>query len=720
MASVTYNWRNVIIQGGGFVTGLLFSPVKAGIFYARTDVGGAYRYDTATRSWIPLTDWVSRKDGSYMGIESIAPDPVNADRVYMAIGMYAQTWAGPGAFARSDDQGKTWKLTPMASLKMGGNDLGRSNGERLAVDPNQPKILLFGSRLSGMWISKDESDSWNKLESFPVKDDPKGLGIPFVIFDPASGKSGEPSKIIYAGVNRFEDNLYRSTDGGGTWQLVPKQPKGFMPSRAALDKDGMLYVTYGNDPGPFAVQNGALYRLDTKKDVWTDISPLKPSKEDGFGYGGVSVDAQHPGTLITSSIDRWSKGGEIWRSTDSGKTWKPVLSKATFESPGVVHTYHHREKLDAPQWMGDVKIDPFASGHAATVDGGGIWTTDDLTKADKNEPTRWFFDVKNLEETCIRGLISPPEGAPLLSVMGDLCGFRHDSLDESPKRGNFQNPVCASADSIDFAGKKPSVMARVGTWSWDDKNKTPRGGVSADGGATWTQFGSEPAGSNGQGSVAVSADGAVILWGARDARTSRSLDRGATWVAVKGLPDPVKVPDWSQTSLRLAADKVNPKIFYAFDAMEGKSYASEDGGATFTLTTGVINSLPEYNLVVASIQPVLGMEGHVWVTAGKELYQSTDFGKSYAAVGNVEESYAVGFGAPAPGQKYPAAYLSGKVGGVTGFFRSDDGGANFVRINDDQHQFGGSNVITGDARVYGRVYVGPGGRGILVGEPAAK
>lgn len=712
---IPYNWRSVVIEGGGFVTGYAFSSVKPGILYARTDIGGAYRYDPATKSWVPLTDFVSRADSNFMGIESIATCPVNADRVYMAVGMYAQPWAGPGAFIRSDDRGNTWRKTAMATLKMGGNDLGRGNGERLAVDPNQPKILYFGSRLSGMWMSTDESESWNKLDSFPVKEDPKGLGIPFVLFDASSSKPGEATKVIYAGVSRTEDNLYRSKDAGQTWQLVPKQPKGFLPSRAALDKDGTLYVAYGNDPGPFAVSNGALYRYEPKREAWTDIAPIKPSEKDKFGWGAVTVDPQRPGTLLATTIDRWAVGAEIFRSTDSGKTWKPLMAKAVLES-SVAHAFHHRDKLNPPQWMGDIRIDPFSSDFALTTDGGGVYLTEDLTKADKNEPTHWTFRSRNLEETAVRALISPPEGAPLLSAMGDLCGFRHDSLDESPKRGNFQNPSCASADAIDFAGKKPSVMVRVGTYPWDD-TKLPRGGVSTDGGATWTGFGSEPAGSNGSGSVALSADGSTILWAARDAHASVSTDRGKTWVASKGLPDPVKVPDWSQISLRLAADRVNPKVFYAYDALAGRAYVSHDSGANFEFTTGVLTSLPEYALIVGSIQAVFGQEGHVWATGGKELFFSSDGAKTFSEAPNVEESYAVGFGRAAPGRTYPAVYLSGKVSGVAGFFRSDDQGANFARINDDAHQYGGSNVIIGDPRVFGRVYVAPGGRGILLGEP---
>ena len=58
--------------------------------------------------------------------------------------------------------------------------------------------------------------------------------------------------------------------------------------------------------------------------------------------------------------------------------------------------------------------------------------------------------------------------------------------------------------------------------------------------------------------------------------------------------------------------------------------------------------------------------------------------------------------------------------GVTGIFRSTDSGAAWVRINDDRNQFGGApgGVITGDPEVYGRVYLGTNGRGVLYGDPS--
>lgn len=711
-----YEWKSVVIMGGGFVTGLLFSPVEPGILYARTDVGGAYRYDPKGKSWIPVTDFVSPENANYLGIESFAVDPAHADRVYMAVGMYTQDWAGTGAFMRSDDRGDTWKVFPV-EFKMGGNELSRSNGERLAVDPNQPKVLYFGSRRYGLWKSQDEAETWTKVESFPVSDDSKGLGLPFVLFDPTSGKKGEETPAIYVG-SQTDGHIYRSTDAGKTWKVVPNQPATTsLPRRAAFDKDGTLYVTYALGDSPYALKDGAVYKLEPKQDKWTDITPLKPSEEDTFGYGGVSIDAAHPGTLVVSTMDRWSKGAEIFRSKDGGKTWKPLMATAVLDGGGAKHVFHHREKLDPPQWVGDIKIDPFDSNRAMIVEGGGVWATEDLEAADAGKPVHWSFHSKNLEETVARDLVSPPEGPPLLSVMLDACGFRHDELNVSPERGIFNNPICASAEDIDFAEKKPGVMARVGAYPWDG-TKTPRGALSTDGGATWKQFGSEPKGSSGMGSVAVSADGAVVLWAPRDGQASYSKDGGKTWVPSEGLPAPKQSPDWAPWFIRLASDRVNPKKLYALDALEGSVLVSDDAGAHFEPTADV-RAVPEYELQYASIKAVPGREGDIWVTTKMSLEHSTDSGQSFSGV-SVEEAHGIGFGRPAPGQDYPALYLSGKVSGVTAFFRSDDGGDNFVRINDDAHQYGGATVIAGDPRVFGRVYVAPGGRGIVYGEPKAK
>jgi len=85
--SAAYNWKNVVVLGGGFVSGIVFSPVEKGLVYARTDVGGAYRWDAAGKAWVPLTDQLGR-DSNFFGIESLAADPVDANKVYLAAGTY--------------------------------------------------------------------------------------------------------------------------------------------------------------------------------------------------------------------------------------------------------------------------------------------------------------------------------------------------------------------------------------------------------------------------------------------------------------------------------------------------------------------------------------------------------------------------------------------------------------------------------------------------------
>src|SRR4029077_19423950 len=63
-----YAWKNVVIKGGGFVSGIIMSPALPGLVFARTDVGGAYRFDPANGRWLPITDWAGHNDGNLFGI----------------------------------------------------------------------------------------------------------------------------------------------------------------------------------------------------------------------------------------------------------------------------------------------------------------------------------------------------------------------------------------------------------------------------------------------------------------------------------------------------------------------------------------------------------------------------------------------------------------------------------------------------------------------------
>jgi xyloglucan-specific exo-beta-1,4-glucanase len=77
----------------------------------------------------------------------------------------------------------------------------------------------------------------------------------------------------------------------------------------------------------------------------------------------------------------------------------------------------------------------------------------------------------------------------------------------------------------------------------------------------------------------------------------------------------------------------------------------------------------------------------------------------------------MGFGMPAPGSKQPAIFISAIAAGLEGTFRSLDGGQSWIRVDDKDHQFGWKNAVIGDPRVFGRLYLATGGRGIIYGDP---
>lgn len=80
LASAPYTWHDVVIGGGGFVTGVVFHPRQKGLICARRDVGGAYRWDDAAQRWISMTDWIGAADVNLTGIESLAVDPSDPNR----------------------------------------------------------------------------------------------------------------------------------------------------------------------------------------------------------------------------------------------------------------------------------------------------------------------------------------------------------------------------------------------------------------------------------------------------------------------------------------------------------------------------------------------------------------------------------------------------------------------------------------------------------------
>ena len=697
-SSGRYRWRNVEIVGGGFVTGIIHHPKQRGLVYVRTDIGGAARLDPRTRRWVQLLEWVGWEDWSLTGVESLALDPRDPSRLYLAVGTYTNEWSPiNGAILRSSDQGRTFRRTDLP-FKLGGNEPGRSMGERLAVDPHDGKVLYFGTRNQGLWRSTDRGETWARVESFPTTGT-AGLGLGFVFFDPRGSRRGRPTKTIYVGTTDRLNPLWRSDDSGVSWSSVADQPTGWMPQHGELAADGQLYLTYGDLPGPYEMYDGGVHKLDTATGTWTDITPLRPNTggEAGFGYAGLSIDPREPGTVMVSTMSRWGPVDDVFRSVDGGSTWHSVGAKIVLDTSGAPFLdFHGTPKLG---WMiGDISIDPFDSDKVMYVTGATIFGTDDVTNAEAGRSTHWEVRAQGLEETAVLDLISPPWGPPLISALGDIGVYRHARLDVVPPDGQASNPVSGSSPSVDYAAKTEGFVVRV---AYGDSLQ--RGAYSTDAGVSWQPFAGEPAGSTQPGKIVVGTDARTIVWVPGDVPPHYSRDRGTTWTPVVGLPNQVAV----------VADRVNPSLFYAFDAATGTAYRSLDGGVNFLPSA---TGLPTGD---GKLETVLNRAGHCWLAAGSAgLYRSVDQGLSYQRVASIQEARTVGFGKAAPGRPEMAVYTSGKVGGVHGIFRSDNSGQSWVRINDDRHQYASTNdAIAGDPRVYGRVYLSTNGLGIPYGEP---
>ncbi|MBQ5945953.1 exo-alpha-sialidase [Massilia sp. ST3] len=690
---VDYVWDSVAIGGGGFVTAVLPSRSEPGVAYARTDVGGAYRWDAKEQRWWPLMDWVAEDQTGFLGIDALAIDPRHAGRIYLLAGI-SYLNGGRTAILRSLDYGKSFTTIDVSSqFKTHGNGMGRQNGERLAVDPGNGDMLYLGSRRDGLFFSSDAGERWTRLESLPVTTTPNDVGINVVVPDPASVANGRARRLFVA-VSRFgrvAPNLYRSDDGGVNFAPVAGAPRDLMPQRAVLDGAGNLYLTYADGAGPHPdrtgtepMRRGQVWRYNIAGGAWTNVTP----QDVTHPFAGISIDPRNPRRIVVSTINTFlpqgdAKGDRVYVSEDGGDNWIDVIARGfRRDAAGVPWLKGH-----GIHWTGSVEFDPQDPRAVWITSGNGVFRTPDIQAS----PANWVFTVKGMEETVPLGFLSIP-GGPLVSAIGDIDGYLH----EDPSRhGRIHEPQIGTTTGLDAAAAKPSVMVRVGKHMM----------LTRDGGAHWTQT---RALMGIKGQAALSADGATILHNPeRSAVTYRSVDMGASWTAVKGLSKPSTLP---------VADPVRPGVFYAYD--DGAFLASTDGGASFAPRA----SLPAGGSRLVRAAP--GREGDLWVAlkAGG-LVRSLDGGTSFTALEGIDYCGAVGFGKAAPGASYLTIYIWGARKGVRGIYRSLDGGKGWDRINDERHQYGGpgdGHFIVGDMNRFGYVYMSTAGRGIVYGRPGAK
>jgi xyloglucan-specific exo-beta-1,4-glucanase len=683
--------------------------------------------------WDPVTDNFGPTEGNYIGAESVALDPNDDAMLYMSTGLYVQG-GGNGRLYISTNHGDSWTHVDLP-FPVGANNDGRAIGERMMVDPNQPSTLFYGSRTAGLWKSTNSGQNWAQVTSLSTAKmsvnwgQSVPAGIEFVMFDTGTMGTSSATQTIYVGVGPqyasaagLDKMIYRSTDGGATWQGVStpldNDSTDYYIPHVVRSDDGVLYFIFTGSIGPGAGSPARLYRYDGNN--WDLLRQRDPEGGVNAGYSGLSVYGTGSTTKIALGVSgtwgTWAAKPVVELSEDAGVSWREI-------SNGKPHTPNE----DVSGWIDDVEIDPFNPDHIMHVTGGGPWETYNAT----DDNPSWNKMVENLEETATLNLTTPPPSASytLLNASGDIGTWVHTTLDEEPVRTPSDDLKFANGVSADMAWSDPSYIATIGTRHWAFGADNPAARYSRDSGLTWTAFGTLPAGvvpggglSNASNIVVTSPD--HLIWSVANAKPYYSTDSGSTWTSTN-LPNPAG-------TYILAADRLNSNKVYAYDhggnwwGTAGKFFYSVDGGNTFNQSTdpNLTLSASSFDQTAIAVNP--NAEGDVWLVDGHSIFHSLDSGVSWTKLDVTASVYginqwpdiygasSIALGKAADDASYSAAvYVVGVINNQWGVYRSDDMGVNWTRINDDDHQFGGIGRLAADNKTYGRVYFAGTGRGIL-------
>jgi len=307
------HWRMIGPFRGGRTRAATGVPSQPNVFYIGQVNGGVWKTDDYGRIWTPIFDHESTQS-----IGAIAVAPSNPDIIYVASGegLHRPDLSVGNGIYKSTDAGKTW------------THLGLRDGFQipaLAIDPRDPN-RVFAAVLGhpygpneerGLFRTTDGGATWQKVI---YKDE--NTGASDVEIDPSN------PDVIYASmwearegpwedgneVNGTGGGLFKSTDGGSTWHpLANGLPKDLSQLYVALAPSDphRLYATVGTASGGLGV-----YRSDDAGDSWTKITQ-DPRPSGRIGGGDLSiprVDSKNADIVYCVST-------VTMRSMDGGKTW---------------------------------------------------------------------------------------------------------------------------------------------------------------------------------------------------------------------------------------------------------------------------------------------------------------------------------------------------------------------------------------------------------------
>ncbi|HTG28476.1 MAG TPA: hypothetical protein VK818_09670 [Methylomirabilota bacterium] len=361
-------WRSIGPHRGGRSLAVTGVPGQPEVFYFGSVDGGVWRTNDAGRTWNPIFD--SQPIGS---IGAIAVAPSNPDVIYVGSGeadMRSNIGYGNGMY-KSTDAGKSW------------THIGLTDSRQIArilvdpADPNRVFVAALGHAYGpnterGVFRSKDGGATWQRILFHDENTGPIDLA-----FEP--GNSGtiyaallqtrRPPWNVYPPSKGPGSGLYRSRDRGDHWEPVTGHG---LPA----EEVGRIGITFApsNPKRIYLIVDakaGGLYRSDDSGQNWQLISQDKRIRERGWYFGEVSVDPKDADTVYLPNTT-------VYRSRDGGKTF------AAFKGAPGGDDYHQMWiDPDEPRRM----ILGSDQGTIVTRNGGETWSSW------YNQPTGQMYHV---------------------------------------------------------------------------------------------------------------------------------------------------------------------------------------------------------------------------------------------------------------------------------------------------------------------------------------
>ncbi len=364
------HWRMIGPFRAGRTVAISGVPGQPNVFYMAPNNGGVWKTSDFGRTWNPIFD--DQATGS-IGALAVAPSSPNTIYVGSGEGLRRPDLSVGDGIYKSTDAGRTWQHLGLRDAQQIGSIL---------VDPKDANRVFVGAlghpygpnAERGVYRSLDGGQTWQKVL---YKDD--NTGAIDLVFDPRN------AQVIFADMwasrrppwttgNSYDgpgSGLYKSTDGGANWRQITKG----LPSET--DKLGRVGLAVSpSDPDRMyawvdAQKNGGIYRSDDAGESWQLVNSEDRVVGRGSDFACVRVDPRNKDVIYVANTS-------TYRSTDAGKNFTAIKG-----APGG-DDYH-------TIWINPENPDIIAfavdQGATITVNGGQTWSSW------YNQPTAQFYHV---------------------------------------------------------------------------------------------------------------------------------------------------------------------------------------------------------------------------------------------------------------------------------------------------------------------------------------